>query len=82
MLFSDIELFNTDSIFIEKESVLEPEYISGFVAADGTFLSLNRQPVQNDPITMQHLLLPWTKGMKHTKLKDWYCASTARGSID
>jgi len=36
-LFSDIEPFNTEGIFIEKESVLEPEYISGFVAADGTF---------------------------------------------
>jgi len=36
-LFSDIKPFNTEGIFVKKESVLEPEYISGFVAADGSF---------------------------------------------
>jgi hypothetical protein len=36
-LFSDIKPFNTEGIFVKKESALEPEYISGFVAADGSF---------------------------------------------
>jgi hypothetical protein len=37
-LFSDIKPFNTEGIWgSAPETVLEPEYISGFVAADGSF---------------------------------------------
>lgn len=35
--FSDIIPFDTSSILIEQDSKLEPEYIAGFVAADGSF---------------------------------------------
>jgi hypothetical protein len=36
-LFSDIVPFNTEGIFIQKNTALVPEFIAGFVAADGTF---------------------------------------------
>lgn len=36
-LFSDIVPFNTEGIFIPNNGALEPEFIAGFVAADGRF---------------------------------------------
>lgn len=36
-LFSGIVPFNTEGIFIQKNTALMPEFIAGFVAADGTF---------------------------------------------
>jgi len=36
-LFSNVIPFNTEGVFIEKSTTLVPEYISGFVAADGSF---------------------------------------------
>lgn len=63
--FSDITPHNVENVFVpDSQSILEPEYVSGFVAADGTFLSLYRLIKQNGPITMQHLLSLKTNGMR------------------
>lgn len=36
-LFSYFDKYKTKGLFLENDSVLDPEYVSGFVAADGTF---------------------------------------------
>ena len=41
-LFKDITPHNVENVYVpDSQSILEPEYVSGFVAADGTFLFLN-----------------------------------------
>lgn len=40
-LFSNITPYNTEGIFMESTSKLEPDYISGFTAADGSFFISN-----------------------------------------
>ena len=38
--FTNVIQFDTSNILVEYNSQLEPEYISGFVAADGSFFCI------------------------------------------
>lgn len=56
--FSDITPHNVENVFVpDSQSILEPEYVSGFVAADGT-RKLKGDPVSTNKVSGPPLYLP------------------------